>query len=68
MMKVVQAMNHTSLTILYDTAGIALPVWHDRVMNVKMELMPGKEVLRYIDCIKEVLRCIDCIKCYGNGK
>jgi hypothetical protein len=42
MMKVVQTMNHTSLAILYDTLGIALPVWDERVMNVSIVLMPGK--------------------------
>jgi len=41
MMNAVQAMNHTSLAITYDTAGIALPVWHERVMKVRIVLMPG---------------------------
>jgi hypothetical protein len=42
MMKVVQTMNHTSLALLYDTLGIALSVWDERVMNVNIVLMPGK--------------------------
>jgi hypothetical protein len=45
MMNDVQAMNHTSLAMLYDTLGIALPVLDERVMNVSIELMPGKKLL-----------------------
>jgi hypothetical protein len=41
MINAVQTMNHTSLAILYDTLGIALPVWDERVMNVNIVLMPG---------------------------
>jgi hypothetical protein len=51
MMNPVQAMNHTSLAIMYDTAGIALPVWHERVMKVRMVLMPGNRALICTDCI-----------------
>ena len=40
-MKAVQATNHTSLATMYDTVGVALPVWHDRVMKVRMVLIPG---------------------------
>jgi hypothetical protein len=45
MMNVVQTMNHTSLAILYDTLGIALPAWDERVMNVNIVLMPGNILL-----------------------
>jgi hypothetical protein len=44
-MNVVQTMNHTSLAILYDTLGIALPVCDERVINVNIVLMPGKILL-----------------------
>jgi hypothetical protein len=36
---------------MYDTAGIALPVWHDRAMNVRMVLIPGNRALICADCI-----------------
>ena len=51
MMNAVQVMNHTSLAITYDTVGIALPVWHERVMKVSMVLMPGNRALICTDCI-----------------
>jgi hypothetical protein len=51
MMNAVQAMNHTSLAIMYDTAGIALPVWHERAMKVRMVLIPGKRALICTGCI-----------------
>jgi hypothetical protein len=45
MMNVVQTINHTSFAIMYDTSGIALSVSDESVMNVNMELMPGKKYL-----------------------
>lgn len=51
MMNVVQTMNHTSLAIMYETLGNALPVWQDKVMKVKIVLMPGKKVLTCIDSV-----------------
>jgi hypothetical protein len=45
MMNIVQTMNHTPLAILYDTFGISLPVWDERVIKVNMVLMPGNIVL-----------------------
>jgi hypothetical protein len=44
-------MNHTSLAIMYETLGNALPVWQDKVMKVKIVLMPGKKVLTCIDSV-----------------
>jgi hypothetical protein len=45
MMNIVQTMNHNPLAILYDTFGISLPVWDERVINVNIVLIPGKTVL-----------------------
>ena len=42
-MKAMQATNHTSLATMYDTVGVVLPVWHDRVMKVRMVLIPGNK-------------------------
>jgi hypothetical protein len=45
MINVVQTMNQTPLAIMYDTSGIALSVWDERVKNVNIVLMPGKKLL-----------------------
>jgi hypothetical protein len=51
MMNAVQVVNHTSLAMMYDTVGIALPVWQERAMKVSMVLMPGKRALSCTDCV-----------------